>query len=112
MAILDPHPPTPDELADLFREPDLFTHAVTIAPGPAGTIREQATAHILSLYNRGAMTDEDLCEAYRRNVHYFNWPALTDMAIIHLRNELSGALKLTAVINRGHVRHALTDNLR
>jgi len=100
------------ELTDMFREPDLFQHAVTLARGPAGTIREQATAHILSLYERGGMTDEDLCEAYRRNVHFFDWPELTDMAIVHLRNELSGALHLTAVIDRGTVRHALTKNLR
>ncbi len=112
MTIYEAHKPAPDELTDLFREPDLFQHAVTIARGPAGEIREQATAHILSLYQRGGMTDEDMCEAYRRNSHFFNWPALTDMAIIHLRNELSGALKLTAVINHGHILHALTRNLR
>jgi len=112
MTIVEPHKPTETELADIFREPDLFVHAVTLARGPVGTVREQATAHILSLFQRGGMTDEDLCEAYRRNVHFFDWPALTDMAIVHLRNELSGELKLTAVISRGHVLHALTDNLR
>ncbi len=112
MTIYEAHKPAPDELTDLFREPDFFQHAVTLARGPQGTIREQATARVLSLYNRGAMTDEDLCEAYRRNVHFFDWPSLTDMAIIHLRNELSGALKLTAVISHGHVLHAITDNLR
>jgi len=97
---------------NLFREPEMPVLAVTLARGPAGTIRDQATAHILSLYQRGGMSDENLCEAYRRNVHFFEWPELTDMAIVHLRNELSGALKLTAVISRGHILHALTDNLR
>ena len=112
MTIYEAHKPAPSELADLFREPDVTVQAVTLAQGPAGAIREQATAHILSLYNRGGMTDEDMCEAYRRNSHFFGWPALTDMGIVHLRNELSGALKLTAVISRGHILHALTDNLR
>jgi len=112
MTIIESHKPTTDELADMFREPDLFTHAVTIARGPSGTIREQALEHILSLYQRGGMTDEDMCEAYRRNAHFFDWPALTDMGIVHLRNELSSMLKLTAVISRGHILHALTGNLR
>ena len=91
---------------------DLFTHAVTLARGPQGEIRDQAKKHVLSLYVRGGMTDEDMCEAYRRNAHFFDWPALTDTAIVMLRSELSSELALTAVISRGNILHALTGNLR
>lgn len=91
---------------------DLFAHAVTLARGPQGETRSTAKQHIVSLYTRGAMTDDDMCEAYHRNAHYFNWPALTDTQIVGLRNELSSELTLTAVLNRGDIRHALTRNLR
>jgi len=91
---------------------DLFTHAVVLARGPQGEIRDQAKQHILSLYVRGAMSDEDMCEAYQRNAHFFDWSALTDMAIVTLRSELSSELALTAVISRGNILHALTSNLR
>jgi len=90
----------------------LFVHAVTLARGPQGETRQIAKQHIVSLYQRGAMADEDMCEAYRRNMHFFDWPALTDTQIIGLRNELSSELTLTAIINRGDIMHALTRNLR
>lgn len=70
------------------------------------------TERIYSLFDRGAISDERLCELYEMwQPHRASWPKMSRPAIIRHRQKLSNDLRLTTVVHRGEHLFASTENL-
>lgn len=87
-----------------------MTQTRTVPPG--GHLDAGTGEKIFTLFAKGAISDQRLCELYEMwQPHRVSWPKLSRAAIVRHRQKLSNDLRLTTVAHRGEMLFASTENL-